>query len=61
MDKIGAGSFGEIHKVFDNFDKKLRAVKLEKKDKKGVQGMIQKESFILNLMQESLHFPRLID
>ncbi len=40
LDKIGSGSFGEIYKVFDNLEKKLRAVKLEKKDKKGASGMV---------------------
>jgi len=35
IEKIGSGSFGEIQKVYDVFERKLRAVKIEKKDKHG--------------------------
>lgn len=35
IEKIGSGSFGEIKKVYDVFERKLRAVKIEKKDKSG--------------------------
>lgn len=47
IDKIGSGSFGEIHKVYDVVEKKLRAVKIEKKDKRGSSGMLAKEAFIM--------------
>ena len=47
IDKIGSGSFGEIHKVYDTIDKKLRAEKIEKKDKRGAQGMLLKEAYIM--------------
>ncbi|KAL4503143.1 hypothetical protein ABPG72_014372 [Tetrahymena utriculariae] len=61
IDKIGSGSFGEIHKVYDMVDKKLRAVKIEKKDKRGAQGMLLKEAYIMKQMKDCHHFPRLIE
>ena len=47
IEKIGSGSFGEIHKVYDTIDKKLRAIKIEKKDKRGSTGMLGKEAHIM--------------
>lgn len=61
IDKIGCGSFGEIHKVYDVIDKKLRAVKIEKSDRRGAQDMLNREAFIMRLMRDAPHFPRLIE
>lgn len=44
LEKIGQGSFGDIYKAFDNEKKQLVAVKL---DKRGPQGMLNKEAQIL--------------
>lgn len=47
LEKIGQGSFGDIYKVFDKEKNQLGAVKLERKDKKGPEGMLLKEAKIL--------------